>query len=535
MWRFIFELSEEDKHRRRSLLDWYGEVAQLSALVPLALLAVYRLVQLLSARGSTAQNVKSVTRSFSWWCGSSLYLWNYPLGTNGEVLGGIVWLAWLLILCANQTGDDYMHLTKRFGIVGASQLPLHYLLAWKSSWSPIARITGRSWEELNRIHQVLGRVITTLFTLHASFYLNFFISAGVLAKRIKDLDVILGLTAITSFTVLGGTALNAVRDKNYRLFFIVHVSVALLVFPVLYFHVSHLRIYILESIAILLVGTLLRRLGRSTVSATVAEVEGADLIEVSVPRSELNKQSWAPGQHVYLSMANTLISTNPFTIASLPAEKKLRLMLRVLRGNTKTIASATKHGSKLQLQIEGPYGHTEHLKTLLRCDRILFVAGGVGATFIAPLHRALMHALSSRTESLIPSKVSLLWTVKTLDETHWALQDMAQPGVAEATKVHLTSSPRKRDAQSIPREGVEMQSLLSDAREQNVPAGVEVRRGRPDLHRVVDEVFAQSATERVAVYVCGPKGMGDRVRDAVGRYVAEGREVIFWNEEFGLS
>ena len=133
-----------------------------------------------------------------------------------------------------------MHLTKRFGIVAASQLPLHYLLAMKSAYSPVQMLTKMSHEQLNSAHQVLGRIIQILLSLHAMFYLNFFIQINVLAKRAKDRDVILGLVCISIITLTATTALASLRRWNYRVFYVVHVISATLFLPLAYFHVRHL-------------------------------------------------------------------------------------------------------------------------------------------------------------------------------------------------------------------------------------------------------------------------------------------------------
>jgi hypothetical protein len=55
---------------------------------------------------------------------------------------------------------------------------------------------------------------------------------------------------------------------------------------------------------------------------------------------------------------------------------------------------------------------------------------------------------------------------------------------------------------------------------------------RPNLAKVVDEVFSHSATERVAIVVCGPALMGREVREAAETYVMKGREVFFHDERF---
>ena len=59
------------------------------------------------------------------------------------------------------------------------------------------------------------------------------------------------------------------------------------------------------------------------------------------------------------------------------------------------------------------------------------------------------------------------------------------------------------------------------------------KRGRPDLRRIVDEVFAGGEEGKVAVLVCGPVGMGRVVRREVGKWVRRGREVFWHKEEYG--
>ncbi|KAL9007584.1 MAG: hypothetical protein Q9173_007177, partial [Seirophora scorigena] len=271
--RFPYTFTSPDEaqlQRRRHLLDTYGQVAQISASIPLLAYQIPLLVRLLKdrivyssrSRSGAKEHASPVTPSFgrqnvegaesqtSWWDRLAWRLDEEVLpgwGTWRVLLVATLWTAWLLLLAIRDTGDDYLHLTKRFGIIAASQLPLHYLLAVKSSYSPISLLTRLSHEELNPYHRALGRILLLLLSLHASFYLNFYVQKSLLLKRLRDADVILGLLAITSLLVLGTTALAWIRRKNYLLFFIVHVTLSISLLPTLYFHVSHLRPYILES------------------------------------------------------------------------------------------------------------------------------------------------------------------------------------------------------------------------------------------------------------------------------------------------
>lgn len=127
MYRFV-DLTEDEKHLRRERLDRYGQLAQLSVLVPLLVIQIFFLASWLKRKFSRQDGleqapsslyakqihvkqsfgVKDVARrwrTFLWWCGDSVWLAGFPFGTNGEVLGGAVWMLWLLTLSFLQTGD----------------------------------------------------------------------------------------------------------------------------------------------------------------------------------------------------------------------------------------------------------------------------------------------------------------------------------------------------------------------------------------------------------------------------------------------
>lgn len=520
---------------------------------------------------------------------------------------------------------DYLHLTKRLGMVGASQLPLQYLLSLKTPYSPLQLLTRAwSWERLNGLHQLLGRIVTVLFYAHTALYLNFFARSAVLGKRLGETDVVLGLVGIAAFTLVGTTALAWVRKRRYGVFYSLHVGLATLVLPVLFFHVRHLRLYVCETLGIYIVHFILRFVSERMVSASVALVPGTDdLLEISIPLSSFSPSkgkgvwtTWQPGQHVYLSLHRSALFTaplrnkNPFTIASLPAEdKKLLLIARVMDGNTAALAreiqmldngsrsslsssgaaagslSSSSHQKPLPLPltIEGPYGLGTHSLELLRYTRVLFLAGGVGATFVMPLYRTLLSDLSPSAGSQRRQRVKLVWAVKKLAETGWALsspttssdgsgrEGVETQALKERMSVFVTrrvddalrgssfddeegvmkrSGLREQDTgdDDDDEEGVEMERLLPaesgsnlltsnrglDGENQGRQNDSMVRYGRPDIGALIDQTFAgTSEYDKVAVIVCGPKGMARQARNEVGRWIVK-RDVWFWSEEFGL-
>lgn len=127
-WPYHFvDLTDDEKHLRRLLLDRYGVIAQVSVLLPLLVLQGRLLSFWISRNISQSATVdepsspylkstqsqgklsinsfKASLRRWQWWAGEPVSLFGDKLGTRGEVLGAAMWLVWLLVLCFVQTGD----------------------------------------------------------------------------------------------------------------------------------------------------------------------------------------------------------------------------------------------------------------------------------------------------------------------------------------------------------------------------------------------------------------------------------------------
>lgn len=597
MYHFV-DLTPEQKHQRREALDFYGNLAQVSAIVPLLAIQGYFFVSWIQKKwqnkgdvqtpsspyakqarlghGLSVSGLEARWRSFAWWSGDSVDLGGMHWGTKGGVLGAGVWMGWLVLLCFVGTGDgmylstaddmhdahwymiDYLHMTKRFGIVAGSQLPLHYLLSMKSPYSPLQLLTGRSHESLISIHQLLGRIITVLLYGHAVLYINFYVLSNLLVAKLQEFYVLCGIFGIIAFTVIGTTALKPARDWSYRVFYIVHVTLATAVLPVLYFHVEHIRIYLYETLLIYAINAILRFIATTTQAGTITPITGANLLDITIP---LNKaKTWQPGQHAYISLSgHPLLRTfrsNPFTIASIPSlDNQARFIARILDGNTAKLARNKSFSPKLS--IEGPYGLASHADNLLQYDRILFVAGGVGATFIVPLYRQLLSDLSPGKGSYRRQKVNFLWVARSMADVSWAVpaDEKEKEDFAERLRVYITKDTEGiasssnggefvigEEERDVPgEEGIELEDqkkpFMASGNgngEKTASSGLSVTAGRPGLTRVVEQVFSQSSSERVAVLVCGPRSLSQGVRRDVGRWVRRGREVWFHVEEFGM-
>lgn len=428
-----------------------------------------------------------------------------------------------------------------------------------------------SHEELNPYHRLLGRIVIAFFSVHAAMYLNFFVQSSLLSKRIQNRDVILGLIAISTMLVLGTTALSKIRTYSYRLFLTLHVLLSISILPTLYFHVSHLRVYILESVAIYVFLILQRKISATPAIASISPLPSSSLISISIRSDMLANRKFTPGQHIYLSLPATsdaplnYLRINPFTIANLPAsDGYMHLVIRPISGTTRLLADLAQNNNKsTELQIEGPYGAAPYFPDLRNSyDRILLVAGGVGATFTLPIYRDLLR--HAREGNFAQSHIRFVWSVRDAGDAAWGikyLQDDGDDALLQGFELYVSGPPLQQqggtstEGGELSEDSIELQErhqllqATTGERSPGEPSTIEgqgtgnnptnIRRGRPDLRTIVHDTFSTDDDDhdeqsvKVAVLVCGPVGMGGALRREVGRWVERGRDVFWHNEEFG--
>ncbi|TLD28334.1 hypothetical protein PspLS_03335 [Pyricularia sp. CBS 133598] len=610
-WRFV-DLDEEARALRRETLDRYAAYSQLSALIPVLGFVGFQLARrgyryisasksghggdyssLPEAPGSPSQ--KSRRRSsagalgirleaLKWWLGDEVFILGKHRGERDVWVFGGLWTAWLLLLCILGTEGDYLHLTKRFGVVAAAQFPIQYLLALKFL-NPFAFAFRVSHEQVNRWHRLQGRVVYILLLLHVICYVNYFIQVGILVRRLFAPVVFAGVVSWIGINLMTATAIDLVRNFSYRLFFIVHLLVSFALPPLLFYHAKPARVSMVAALAFIILDIVVRRLKTITTKAAFEQIPGTNLIKVSAPlpqRSHADAFNNHPGSHVYVSIPSAArpdagptasawiydFCLNPFTVADVDETTGDLTIVARHRGGPMTAAlshfakgsqsmpptpttpnldAANRSASyKIPLSIEGPYGAAQHFPNLAgpNFDRVLMVTGGVGATFLIPLFRTLLHDSPN-------AKVELIWAVRSPDEASWAVQEGGGSGnILTDDRVHLfmtgdvvADDPGAGGSSLAPSgsnhggdrtasgASVEMNALYRD-RSRGTFSAMNNRR-RPDLRKIVDDVFKHGSEERVAVLVCGPEEMARELRGYVGAWVQRGRSVWWHNEGFG--
>ena len=195
------------------------------------------------------------------------------------------------------------------------------------------------------------------------------------------------------------------------------------------------------------------------------------------------------------------------------------------------------------LTLEGPYGSAKYFPDLAeKYDRILLVAGGVGATFILPIYEQVIATATSDT------RMKLVWAVREREDAAWGFKrgdldgsggrgrnagSPTLPALKRNISLYLTGADGPEGQQMIDDDddGIELQEPSQPINSTGEPF---IKAGRPNFQKLVDEVFDDDDRgDSVAVLVCGPKGMGAALRREVGRWVGAGRDVFWHSEEFG--
>lgn len=465
---------------------------------------------------------------------------------------------------------DYLHLTKRIGAVAVSQLPLCLLLATKSKFSPLQIILGLSEQHLNSYHRILARLITCFVACHVALYVNFFIWNGLLSKRIRDADVLIGIAASCFLVIIGITCLETLRHRNYRVFFITHTVLGGLLFPLLYFHTHHLRPYMLESIAVYAANSLARYFNTRSLLARITFTPSSDLhVLIHLPGGETEASRYPTATHIYLGIPSqtspvlnflrkTLVK-NPFTIANSPSDKALNLLIRPRDGVTARFAemdipnsSSPGLESMTPVLVEGPYGLSTKFTPSISAhlwetyDNVLFCAGGLGATFIMPTVMALLNQNEMREDGpRVKVKVILIMRTQREVDTILELFSKPEPGGSEACRTNLRDvlqiflTRPSYDMEEDYSHATDLQSLLPEHGSHSIPLTTyqpngEAHLGRPNWVRLLDEFFKNGRSqETTAVLSCGPDDMKIELRDTLELFVKDGMKIWWCEEKFG--
>jgi len=210
--------------------------------------------------------------------------------------------------------------------------------------------------------------------------------------------------------------------------------------------------------------------------------------------------------------------------------------------------SASPDGVKkgLSLYLDLPYGAPLYFPNLNNYDKILFVAGGVGATFAVSWVKYLLKSEGDKPALVRPGQMRFVWAVKRLDEALWAFED-DYPGdnakdVAKCVELHVTGAPADPDVVGDMESGMEMTEGLIGGADGDAASGLDrvvksgVKRiltGRPRLQKLIPDTVEEAGEGRTAILVCGPAMMGSIAKRVTAKLGMGGADVWLHVEAFG--
>ncbi|KAK7044663.1 FAD-binding domain-containing protein [Favolaschia claudopus] len=391
-----------------------------------------------------------------------------------------------------------------------------FMIAFASKTNYVALLTRTSHERLQVFHRWSALLMYMTSLVHTFPFIVRDINEGMMEMNwATDRFYWTGVAALVPQTWLLAMSWGFIRNRYYEFFKKMHFIAASIFMAALFCHVNFFLTswhYFWATLA--LYGTVwVYRVVRATLTpgtAIVSVLEDRTLhIRIAVP----NSFRWAAGQHVFVRFLFGPLhwaSSHPFTIANVPAVgepngaglQQIELVLRARYGITKALEKAAAKGKTcISVFVDGPYGHVGLASDLRRFDRVLFLAGGSGASFTIPLLIDLERNRSSRpadatTRFVVAVREGGAFTW--LERQMKPLNDLETIGVAQST--HVTRQkveeidPEKGDSKSDDNFG-------------------SLQNGRPNIYELVRELCEEPG--RVAVVACGPDEFAHDVRSAV--------------------
>ncbi|QRD84129.1 hypothetical protein F9C07_2163149 [Aspergillus flavus] len=351
----------------------------------------------------------------------------------------VYWAINLVLILTNVDLGSLKFVGKRLGWVALANLLLLVFLTLRNT--PLAPLSGRSYEKLRPLHKTAGYTTIGLMFLHAIVYLSAWSQSGSLHKM-QEIDNAAGAVAGVAMFVLGLPTIGWFVRKSYEViyilifivlwgelgltstvFYMVHVLMFILIMIMVGMHrpkiSTHSLVIVIFTSCMWFSDRLLRLAKICWFSvgnhATVTALLG-DTVHVRLTRNV----SCRPGSHVFLWLPSIrLFETHPFTmVSSSPPE----FVIRAYDGFTRDpyYLAHKKQGQLLRCSMDGEYGQVPNF---VEFDKVVFVAGGSGASFTFAIALGLLDTLAARNTS---KQIEFLWAIRSLESLEWFEPQLAK-------------------------------------------------------------------------------------------------------------
>ncbi|KAF2185754.1 hypothetical protein K469DRAFT_664736 [Zopfia rhizophila CBS 207.26] len=416
---------------------------------------------------------------------------------------------------SNRWQEIMGYVSARTGVLAFALAPLVVLFSGRNNF--LLWVTNWSHSTYMLLHRWVARIFALQVILHSITELVLYMDMGEFEAETKKPYWIWGIVGTLAVCIMLVISVLFFRRLSYEVFLISHIIMAVFVIAGSWYHVELLftrkwgyELWLYAMCAVWFFDRLvrvLRILKNGVRRANVTEVsEEIVRIDVKCPRwsAEPGKHTYAyfPGlnplrpweNHPFSVIPTALLQSRGHSIGSSSSKDSsheaedieksgaagssteivrggnsagVSLYVRKSTGMTKAL---TSHNSLLTL-LDGPYPNNAN-SGVLKSDRLVLIAGGIGITAILPF-------------TTHHSNIKLYWSVRS------AVEGLVR----------------------------DLDKVLGEVREKDVRIGK-----RLDVEALLSEEEG-TGWSRIGVVVCGPGGLCDDVRSSVARRGREGKTV----------
>lgn len=427
----------------------------------------------------------------------------------------LLWLTLLFVLGVYKLNlsSNFKSVLNRFGRLAFCLIPFDIFLILRFDSSFVFYL------ELLNLHIWMSRIIIGASAIHGIGYLAAWTKEGTLLTKTFRILNFLGLVVLIIALILFGISIEFFRRRVYQWFYFTHNITVLLFVCLIAIHARPgVTNYALGIFFLLLLQVLARQIRTWKVpKISVLENNASQLKLVKIPVPS-GFPIWRPSSHIRLTYPRSnvkhwLLSSHPYTIASLPEEETITLVVKSLG------ELSFKLGSTLSYNLSGPFPAIP-FNFESTAEVVNIICGGSGISFGLPIYKSL----------LVKSKavVNIFWCVRNAGDL-FILRELKFE--QEKINVYLTGnltnggnvSTTLFDEEAYGLLGadasdeIELQSLPSSEQGQSDSdkerAGSNklsnIHQGRPDFDVIFDSFFTTAGTANKWIIACGPEALID--------------------------
>lgn len=303
---------------------------------------------------------------------------------------------------------------------------------------------GYQYLDLIPLHKWLSRGIVVLALVHGVAFIIIWVlrpNVSLIDKAIKNVWNLIGVLLSILLVALVAISLKPMRRFSYNTFYAIHTIAS---WAMVYLTALHARPgvfipYTIINSCILLLQILSKCFFTRPVDLVSKHKTHEGLCRIVLPRNAM-PEHFSPGSHLRISPYRKLnplywlLPSHPYTVASLPGDQYVELVVREHSGGFEF-----EHGRRYTIQ---NFYRSVSGDSLQKAKRVALVCGGSGISYALPIYRYF----SSLNGNSQLNYIKLIWLVRDLDDLA-AVEDMDLADMETSTfEIFLTKAVPTDDA-----------------------------------------------------------------------------------------